>query len=562
MAHDVVIRGGTLVDGTGAPPHPADVAVRNGVFVEVGELDDPTASTEVDASGCVVAPGFIDPHTHLDAQLCWDPAASPTSLHGVTSVVMGLCGFGIAPCADGGGEYLLRSLEVVEEIPFESTSLGVPFAWTTWPEFLTHLGTLPLGVNAAGFVPHSALRYFVMGERARAEPATADDRAALVAELRRSLDAGALGFATSRGPNHNDAYGDPVPSRRADDAEIRALVGACAGRSWQINVETKFSGDAAGLVAEVEGYVGWTEEAGARLSWTPFFAEPGDDVWQQVLEHNRKVNARVRVAPQVLPQPITTTLRFDRVSVAVLVKGWGEAMGGFFDLDPDPRRARVDEAEFRRLLRDAPEDCTAMFGPCYREWVIASSPSRPELQGTTLAEAANSAGRAPTDLLCDLVVADDLATEVQTPVVNRDRDGTAQLAGEPTTMIGLGDSGAHVMSVTNYAYPTDLLARLVRDQARIPLETAVHRLTAHPAEFLGLTDRGTVAVGRPADLCVFDLDRLAVGPLTVEHDLPGGAPRLFRGASGYRAVLVNGEISVTDDQHTGRAAGTPLRAGA
>jgi N-acyl-D-amino-acid deacylase len=561
MPFDVVIRGGTLVDGTGAPARLADVAVSEGVVTEIGELDDPAATTEVDAAGCVVTPGFVDPHTHLDAQLCWDPTASPTCLHGVTSVVVGLCGFGVAPCPDGGGEYLLRSLEMVEEIPFDSTSLGVPFTWSTWPEFLAHLGTLPLGVNVAGLVPHSALRYFVMGERARSETATADDRAALVAELRRSLDAGALGFATSRGPNHNDAYGEPVPSRRADDAELRALVGACRGRPWQINVRTKFSGDAAGLIAEVEGYVDWTEEAGARLSWTPFFAEPGDDVWQQVLEHNRVVNERVWVAPQVLPQPITTTLRFDRVSVAVLVRGWGEAMDGFFDLDHDARRARVADPAFRAMLRDAPQDCTSMFGPCYREWVIASSPSRPDLQGSTLADAAAAAGCPPTDVLCDLVVADDLLTELQTPVVNRDRDGTAQLAGEPSTLIGLGDSGAHVMSVTNYTYPTDLLARLVRDEQRLPLETAVHRLTAHPARFLGIEDRGTVAVGRPADLCVIDLDALAVGSLTVTHDLPGGASRLFRAATGYRAVLVNGEVTVADDRHTGRPAGALLRAG-
>ncbi|HEX6312302.1 MAG TPA: amidohydrolase family protein [Acidimicrobiia bacterium] len=541
MTLDVAVRGGTLVDGTGAARRRADVGVKDGVVVEIAEqLDDRNAGREIDASGCIVTPGFVDPHTHLDAQLCWDPSGSPSSLHGVTTVVMGLCGFGVAPCREGGGEYLLRSLEQVEEIPFESTSLGVPFSWRTWPEFMAHLRSLPLGVNVYGFVPHSALRYYVMGERARSAPATADERAALVAELGRSLEAGALGFATSRGPNHNDAYGEPVPSRRADDAELQALVGACRGRPWQINVETKFSGDAAGLIAEVERYVGWTEAAGARLSWTPFFAEPDDDVWQQVLVHNREVNERVRVAPQVLPQPITTSLRFDRVSVAVLVKGWEAAMKGFFDLDHEARLARVAEPEFRTLLRDAPDDCTAMFGACYREWVIASSPSRPELQGQTLADAARAALCAPTDLLCDLLLADELATELQTPVVNRDRAGTARLAGEPSTMIGLGDSGAHVMSVTNYTYPTDLLARLVRDEEQVPLEAAVHRLTAHPARFLGIDDRGTVEVGRPADLNVIDLDQLGVGPLTVARDLPGGAPRLFRGASGYRAVLVAG----------------------
>jgi N-acyl-D-amino-acid deacylase len=541
MTLDVAIRGGTLVDGTGAPRRRADVGVKDGVVVEIGEqLDDRSATTEIDASGCIVTPGFVDPHTHLDAQLCWDPSGSPSSLHGVTTVVMGLCGFGVAPCRPGGGEYLLRSLEKVEEIPFESTSLGVPFTWETWPEFMAHLRSLPLGVNVYGFVPHSALRYYVMGERARSEPATDDDRAALVAELRRSLDAGALGFATSRGPNHNDAYGEPVPSRRADDAELRALVEACRGRPWQINVETKFSGDAAGLIAEVDRYVDWTEAAGARLSWTPFFAEPDDDIWQQVLEHNREVNERVRVAPQVLTQPITTSLRFDRLSVAAGIQGWGEAMHGFFDLDHEAKLARVADAEFRQVLRDAPEDCVAMFGACYGEWVIASSPSRSELQGQTLADAARAAGCAPTDLLCDLVVGDDLATELQTPVVNRDREGTAQLSSDPSTMIGLGDSGAHVMSVTNYTYPTDLLARLVRDEEKVPLEAAVHRLTAHPARFLGIEDRGSIAVGHPADLCVIDLDDLALGPLTVARDLPGDAPRPFRGASGYRAVLVAG----------------------
>jgi N-acyl-D-amino-acid deacylase len=247
----------------------------------------------------------------------------------------------------------------------------------------------------------------------------------------------------------------------------------------------------------------------------------------------------------VLPQPITTSLRFDRVSVAAIISGWGKAMHGFFDLDHEARLARVADPEFRRVLRDAPEDCTAMFGPCYGEWVIASSPSRPKLQGQTLAHAARAAGCAPTDLLCDLVIADDLATEAQTPVVNRDRAGSAQLAGEPSTMIGLADSGAHVMSVTNYTYPTDLLARLVRDEEQLPLETAVHRLTAHPAHFLGIQERGTVELGRPADVCAIDLANLAVGPLTVARDLPGDAPRLFRGASGYRDVLVNGEISET-----------------
>ena len=222
---DRIVRGGTVVDGTGAPARPADVGVRGGRIVEVGEVSD-DAREVIDASGCIVAPGFIDPHTHLDAQLCWDPAATPTCFHGVTTVVIGLCGFGVAPCPPGGGDYLLRSLEVVEEIPFESTSRGVPFDWSTWPEFLRAIERRDPGVNVAGFVPHSALRCFAMGERARGEAASPADMERMREELRRGLRAGAVGLASSRGPNHQDAFGDPVPSRFASDEE---LGGARAG---------------------------------------------------------------------------------------------------------------------------------------------------------------------------------------------------------------------------------------------------------------------------------------------------------------------------------------------
>ena len=547
-----------MVDGTGAPATSAEVAVRDGRIVAV-EPDVGAARETIDADGAVVTPGFVDPHTHLDAQLCWDATATPTNLHGVTSVVIGLCGFGIAPCAEGRGDYLLRSLEVVEEIPFESTSKGVPFEWTTWPEFFGFLARRPLAVNVAGYVPHSALRYSVMGERARGEAADGDDRKALVAELTRALDAGAIGFATSRGPNHNDAYGDPVPSRFADAAELQALVGACRDRVWQINVETKFSGDPDGLRREVEEYVSWTRDAGARLTWSPCFAEPGDGVWQTVLAHNDDANADVPVAPQVAPLPFITPLTFDRVSVAAFIKGWDQALAGFFQLDRAERRARLDDEELRAALRAAPEDCEQMLAPCYSDWVVAASPSRPDLLGLTLADAAARAGVHPVDVLCDLAVADDLATEIQVPTINRDRSGRAELVADEHTLVGLGDSGAHVKSVTNYTYPTYLLSRVVRDEQRIPLPVAIERITRRPARFHGLTDRGTLEPGAAADVCVFDLERLRLGPLAVTHDLPGGASRLFQAGEGYAAVLVNGRVAIRDDRPVDDPAGTVLR---
>ena len=555
--HDVVIRGGLVVDGTGSPGRRADVAIDGATITEVGEVTA-RGRRELDAGGLVVTPGFVDPHTHLDAQLCWDPAASPTFLHGVTTVVVGICGFGIAPCPPGGGEYLLRSLEVVEEIPFASAALGVSFTWESWPEFLDHLDSLPLGVNVAGMVPHSALRYAVMGDAARERAATPAERDALARVLRSALGAGALGFATSRGPNHNDAFGGPVPSRLADDAEMRALVAECRGRPWQINVETKFAGDEPALLAEVGRYVEWTEAAGARLTWTPFLAEPGIDTWKRVLASNRAANERVPVAPQVISQPVTATLRFDRPSLARAIAGWEHAMARFFDAEPAPRRDLLHDDHFRAELRSAPEDCGRMLAPCYDTWTIASSRS-PELIGRDVASIARDRGVHPSDALCDIVAADELTTELQVPVVNRDRDASAALVADEHTLVGLGDAGAHVTSVTNYTYPTDVIARLARDEGAISLEGAVERLTSRPARFLGVPDRGVLRAGAPGDVTVVDLDRLAIAPLRVVNDLPGGAHRLWRGAQGYVAVVVNGVVSVLDDRPTGERGGATLR---
>ena len=554
------MRGGLVIDGTGAPPRLGDVAIRDGKLTAVGDIAAGEYET-LDASGCWVTPGFVDPHTHLDAQLCWDPTGSPSNSHGVTTVILGLCGFGVAPCGPGAGEYLLRSLEVVEEIPYASTVEGVGFEWSHWSEYRDHLSSRPLAVNAAGFVPHSALRVFAMGDRARTESATPADRAAMVAELESALAAGALGFATSRGPNHVDGYNQPVPSRLADEAELRALVSACSGRVWQVNVETKFSHDAASLKAEVEKYAAWSRAADATLTWTPLHCEPGETVWQEVLDHNRELNASgVRVAPQVTPVPITVILRFDERSMFPAIIGWEDVLSGFYRLAPHERLERLADPRVRAVMRAAHGPAHHPLTADFELWSFAVAPTRPELCGVSLQAAADARGVHPVDLLCDQVIADELRTLIDVPVANRDVHGAVHFIEDPLTLVGLGDSGAHVMSVTNYRYPTYLLADVVQRRGALPLEVAVNRLTASPAALHGLTGRGTLEPGQVADVCVIDPDRIGLGEIEVHHDLPGNSPRLLQPGRGYRAVYVNGVRAVADDETTGRAAGMMLAA--
>jgi N-acyl-D-amino-acid deacylase len=560
MTHDLVLRGGLIVDGTGAAPRLGDVAVDAGRIAAVGQVGR-DAKEEIDASGCWVTPGFIDPHTHLDAQLCWDPAAAPSNRHGVTTVILGLCGFGVAPCPPEGDEYLLRALEVVEEIPYSCTRKGVPFGWQSWREFRDYLASQPLGVNAAGFVPHSALRYFAMGERARKEAANPEDRERMVAELTDALDAGAVGFATSRGPNHVDGYREPVPSRLADPEELQALVSACTGRIWQINVETKFSHDASALIDEVSTYAEWSRKGGARLTWTPFYAEPGETVWRDVLEHNRRLNeSGVSVSPQITAVPITLLLRFDEGSFLTAIPGWQEALRDFFKIGPEKQKARLAEKEVRAAMKVEGIDPKHPLNPDFDYWTFTICPSRPELSGRSLAQAAAEEGLHPVDLLCDQVIRDDLATLIDIPIFNRSSEGVVQFLQDPHTLLGLGDAGAHVMSVTNYRYPTFLLAELVVRSQAIPIELAINRMTEVPARLHGLDDRGILTPGMAADICVIDPERIALGPVEVRHDLPGSAPRLYQPGLGYRAVFVNGRQIIDGDRHTGAAPGEMLRA--
>jgi N-acyl-D-amino-acid deacylase len=559
---DLAIINGTMVDGTGREPERADIGVQDGRIVMVNPSGTlPAATHTVDAASRVVTPGFVDPHTHMDAQLWWDASGAPSILHGVTSVVIGSCGFGVAPLRPGTEEYVLRSLESVEEIPYTATKSGVPMSWKSWGQFFTQLGEQDLGVNVAGFVPHSALRIAALGDDARHREADANEVRTMRAALEEALGDGAVGFSTSRGSNHTDAFGEPMTSRSAGDEEMAALVAACAGRIWQINLRSKADPSPEGLRAALEElatYVAWSEAGGARLTWTPLVAPPGDTTaWRTLLEHADA--AGKDVFPQVSAQAINGTIRFNGPSQAGIIDGWERPFAGYGSLSDQERRTRLAEPEFRNSLRDLPQNCGRSTGPCFDRWRVAISPSAPEVQGMTVSEYGTTVGGHAVDALLDLALSDDLATVIEAPMSNLDPDAVRSLATSPRTIFGIGDAGAHVNSITNFTYPTHVLASLVRDQGWFTLGQGVARLTSQPADAFGLTQRGRIREGNFADLCVVDLEHLGVGPASVLSDLPGGASRLHRAAHGYSQVIVNGVVTVENDRLLDSRAGMLLR---
>jgi N-acyl-D-aspartate/D-glutamate deacylase len=434
-------------------------------------------------------------------------------------------------------------------------------SWRSWGDYFNLLGELPLGVNVAGFVPHSALRAAVLGPERRSQPATPAERHRLTDALREALDEGAIGFSTSRGTNHTDATGSPVPSRFADDDELTALLSAGGDRIWQMNIRSKGDATEAGLrnaLDELDRYASMTRQADWRLTWTPLVAGPGDThVWRRLLESSEQHTDVA--APQTSPQPIQSAITFDGPSYAAMVDGWAPAFAGYGDLSDSDRMARLADRDFRDILKASPQNCARITAPCFDRWRVGSSTDADAI-GLTLSQYAEQIDSDPVDAMLDLAIGDGLTTVIEAPLSNIDEEAVRALVTAPHTLFGIGDAGAHIKSITNYTYPTYVLARLTRDEAWFTIAEAVSELTRRPAEMFAFAGRGLLAPGYAADVCVIDLERLAVGPARVVADMPGGGKRLHRDATGYSAVVVNGTVTVENDQLTGASAGRLVRA--
>lgn len=563
---DLLIRNGTVIDGSGAPRVRADVGVGNGRIVSIGKTDEP-AGRIIDADGLVVAPGFVDLHTHYDAQLFWDPTASPSPLHGVTTVLGGNCGFSLAP-ASGHGEYLMRMMARVEGMPLEALESGLSWDWGSFGDWLDRLDGR-VGVNAGFLVGHSALRRVVMGDGFRHEAAP-DQVAEMQRLLEGGLAAGALGFSTSTAPTHNDGDGDPVPSRFATDGELLALarvVSPHPGTTVELIVAGCLSGFSE---AEIDLMTSISLAAGRPVNWNVLGVNAADPSRHehQLAASDIAAERGGRIVALTLPHSSGIRLSFLSGFVLDGLPGWAPVM----KLPAAERIAALSDAATRQRLAAGASSPEAGVLAGLARWdnmqlAEIFSPELGHLTGRSVGDVAAELGKDPFEVLLDVVIADELRTGLKPGGATPPAPPTpAELAlrrevwTDPRTVIGGSDAGAHLDMMCGAVYSTALLAQ-VRDTGVLTLEEAVHEMSDVPARLYGLSGRGRIAEGWAADLVLFDPESVGFGPEHTRADLPGGASRLYSEATGVERVLVNGVELVVEGSFTGEVPGRLLRSG-
>ncbi len=562
MAFDLVVKNGTVVDGTGAPGFRADIGVNDGKITAIGRLGDKAYRT-VDADDHVVTPGFIDGHTHMDAQVFWDPLGSCSCYHGVTSVVMGNCGFTIAPCAERDAGFVFKNLERAEDISPGAMQAGIEWSWETFPEFLDTVDELPKGINYAGYIGHSAIRTYVMGERAFTERASTDELGRMCDIAEEGVRAGAIGFSTSRTPNHVTADDLPVASRVADWEEVRAIVSA-VGRTGRGLFE--IAGEQAGRDPDRlrEYHVRLRDlavDSGVVQTWGMFSSRFAPDHWRSyfgLLEETAAAGGRMFV--QVHSRALNTMLSFKTQMPFDRWDLWSDVRALSLDdqkrqlRDPDLRKRLVEIAN-----REAPKNRIVGVEarpPDYDHlYVMDSMVGEQRL----LKDVARERGVNPVALMIDLSLETDFNQFFCQPAANENQDHVLEMMKHPRSVVTFSDSGAHVSQIMDSSLQTHLLSHWVREKEAMTLEEAVRELTCVPATYWGMHDRGLIREGLNADLVVFDPKTVAPRMPEVVNDLPSGATRLKQVANGIRHSIVNGEVFLTDNEHTGSTSGRLFR---
>ena len=563
MAYDLVIKNGTVVDGTGLPRYRADVGVRHGRIVTIGRIRE-RAREVLDAEGQVVAPGFIDGHTHMDAQIFWDPLGTSSCWHGITSVVMGNCGFTLAPCAKENKHLVVRNLQRAEDIPPAAMEAGIQWRWTTYPEFLDCLEALPKGINYAGYVGHSAVRTYVMGERAFEQAASEDDLNAMAREVRDAIRAGAIGFTTSRSPAHETPDGRRVASRVATWDEVRRLVGVMG----ELNAGLfEIAGEGVDRAPNDPGLRDYhvrlrdlAVESGRPVTFGVFSRRDVPDVWRKYLALlDETAAAGGRMFAQVHSRSLSTLLSFKTQTPFDYLPVWKELRA--LPLGEQQRRLHDPELRRRLIAASGGNDGRRPVGAepklaDYDRLLVFDTVEGPH---RTVAEVARERGQHPAETMIDLALAKDLDFFFLQPVANEDQDYALELMRHPRAVVTFSDSGAHVSQLMDSSLQTHLLYHWVRRKQAFTLEQAVRMLTLVPATLWGFADRGLVREGMAADFVVFDPDTIAAEMPEVVDDLPAGARRLVQRTRGIAATIVNGEVLLRDGKHTGALPGRLLR---
>jgi N-acyl-D-aspartate/D-glutamate deacylase len=563
---DYLIKGATIVDGTGSAPYIGDVGVKAGRIASLGTVTDEATET-YDADGLVVTPGFIDNHTHYDAQLFWDPMVTPSNVHGVTTVLGGNCGFTLAPLKAQDADYIRRMMQKVEGMPLEALENGVPWGWETFADYLDQVEQAGLAVNAGFLVGHCAIRRYVMGAEATDREATDDEIKQIVALLHESIDAGGLGLSTTLSSTHSDGEGKPVASRKASKEELLALcqaVGEHEGTFLEGIVPgclDKFADDEIELLAQMSG------AAKRSLNWnllTIDSREP-DRIPRQLEASARARELGGRVIALTMPVLVPMNMSLRTFCGLWLIPGWGEVLNRPVAdrieklRDPQTRAHMVERANskeagvFRRL---------GNFG----RYVIGDtySDANAGLKGRSVKEIAAERGQEPFDALIDICINDDLKTILWPMPTDTDPDTWAlreQAWREDDIMLGGSDAGAHLDRMAGAPFPTRFIGDMIRGRKLVSLERAVQMLTGAQADVFGINERGYLREGYHADVVVFDPNEIGSEDASLVFDLPGDAPRLTAGSVGVRRVLVNGVETLRDGVATGNRPGALLRSG-
>ena len=560
MAYDIVIKNGMVVDGSGGARYRGDVGVKDGKITKIGRINE-TADDVIDAEGHVVSPGFVDRHTHMDAQVFWDSLGTCSCYHGVTSVVMGNCGFTLAPCREAEADLVFRNLERAEDIDRGAMLEGIKWQWETYPEYLDVVDKLPKGINYSGYIGHSALRTYVMGERAFDEAASEDDLKAMSHQVKEAVKAGALGFSTSRSPSHRTSDDRQVASRAADFAEIKTLVHAMGELDAGIFQLAMERGDRDYVLQNYTDLKNLSIDSGRPITFGSLSRRESPGLWRDCYDIIEKGNLEgARLFTQVHSREINSVMSFE---THLPFDNW-DVWRDIRALPLDQQKAALRDPETKKKLIEIasrPYQGPAVIGGEARppEWDMFYVMESEKWAHRTMADIARERGVAPAEAMIDMALEHDLKLFFRQPIANENMDDALDLMKHPHSCVTFSDSGAHVSQIMDSSLQTHLLSHWVRDKQTFTLEEAVRLVTYDTATQWGFHDRGLIREGMTADMVVFNPDTIGPRMPEVVCDLPAGAKRLRQTAHGIANTIVGGQTVLRNGEHTGALPGKLLR---